>query len=281
MSEVGSLLKPTLKYLKKKGLPLFLIALVPSVLMSFMISPASMMYFFSIFHRLPAYDFSTMALKIFGFDNPFWWLGIVGILLFVFFLALMFGIIDRHMRVGEFSLSPKLLFSRLNFNFMTALKFAFFALLIFEIYNLLNLAFCLLWAQSFDNSFTAAMLFSIITFFVLSFILLFSFTSVIMWPPFQLHLGMSTFQSMKMAVRQNGENAIRIGFIMLLFLMPFAFIMIPAAKLNWPFWARIILDSLSLATAVTVYITMMYITFFEVTGTERVDLQNTDIWKKK
>lgn len=278
MFEVGKLLKPTFQYLKSKGLFVFLMVLVPSILTCFLISPSSMLYFLYQFKDLKSYDFVTMITKLYGLDTPYFYLGIIGVIAFVFVIAFMFGIVDKHMRMGEFKLSFSTFKSSLNYNFLTTLKFTILILVIFELYNILNMAFAFLWATAFDT-FTAVLLFTILSYFILSFILLFSLTSIILWPQNQIHMGMNTKSSLGLAIRQIGENAIRVGFLLMIFTVPFAVLMLLNSLFKWGVIARIALDSLALATVTTVYIIVMHVIFYDITGTERMDLQNVDFWK--
>ena len=41
------------------------------------------------------------------------------------------------------------------------------------------------------------------------------------------------------------------------------------------------LDGVAIAVALPYYITVMYVQFYDVTGTERMDLNKTDIWSRK
>ena len=57
--------------------------------------------------------------------------------------------------------------------------------------------------------------------------------------------------------------------------------MIITGSLNCGVIVRTVLDGVFYAILIPFYITLMYNVFYDVTGTERMDLQKIDIWSKK
>jgi hypothetical protein len=280
MSEAGRYLRPIFKYLKSKGLTLFLLALGPSFLAAFLISPSSLLYFLCDYFELENYRFTNVFTRMFNFNSEFYYVGIIGLVLFIFVIAILFGIIDRHMRIGDFTLNPSKVKKRINYNFLTALKLVLVGGVVFELYNLLNAFFAVMWAGTFD-SLIASFVFSLVTFAILTFLLLLLFTSMILWCPFMLHTGMGTGEALHTAFRQNSRNVKRLAGIMTLALLPLMLIMLLSALLGWGMWVRIVLDGTCLAVLTVVYLVAMYTVFYDVTGVERLDLQIVDIWSKK
>lgn len=280
MSEAGKYYKPILKYIKSKGLYLFVIAFIPSLLTAFLISPSSMLYLLCNYFNIGTFDFPNVFLKMLNFDSQFFYIGIIGIALYIFVIAILFGTIDRHMRIGEFTISFHRAKTRIDYNLFTALKLTIAVVVGFALYNILNVLFIIMWAKAFE-SFTLALIFSILTFLILSFLLIMTFSMLLLWPPFMLHTGLSSFEAFKMALRQNSKNMFKVSLILALAALPFVFVMLLNAFLGWGNWISILLDGLCLAYLTVVYTVTMYTIFYDVTGIERLDLQIVDIWKKR
>ena len=280
MRSAGKHFMPTMEYLKSKGLTLFLLTIVPSLLTAFFISPSSFLYFLCNFFEIESYDFSTMYLKMYNFNSEYYYIGIIGVILFIILVAIMFGTVDRHMRTGEFSISFSRAKSRLNYNFLTALKMIAIIVIVFELYNIINVSFTLLWVATFTTK-NSAFVFSIITFVLTSFALLVTISSIILWPPFMLHTGLSSLEAFKIGIRQNVGNALRIGGVLVIPILPIFVLMLLNGILGWGGLVRILLDGICLAILSVIYIVLMYIVFYDVTGTERLDLQKINIWSKR
>ncbi|MDD4839961.1 MAG: hypothetical protein PHE93_04755 [Clostridia bacterium] len=275
----GKHLKPMMKYLKSKGLPLFLLAIIPSILTSFIVSPSSMLYFLCDYFKIESFDFTSIYLKLVNFDSEFYYIGIIGVVLYVLVVAIMFGTVDRHMRVGEFTINFHRAKARLNYNLLTALKMTCVIVIVFELYNLLNVGFALLWVGTFVSKPTA-FVFSVTIFVITSFALLVTYSSMLLWPPFMLHTGLTSVGAFKMGIRQNVGNIIRVGGVMLVPIIPIFVLMLLNGILGWGNLVRILLDGICLAILAVTYIVLMYTVFYDVTGTERLDLQNKNIWSR-
>ncbi len=280
MSGAVKLIKPMLNYLKSKGLQLILLTLIPSLLTAFLISPSSMLYLLCGFFKVESFDFVTVFKMMLNFNSRFYYIGIIGVALYVFVVAILFGTIDRHMRIGEFSISFHRAKTRIDYNFLTAFKMTFVVVASFEIYNVLNVLFVNLWVKVFA-SLTAALVFSIGTFLVLSFVLTLVFSLILLWPPFMLHTGQGSFEAFRLALRQNSRNALKLSLVLVVSALPFIVLMLLSGFLGWGRLVRTLLDGLCLAWLTVIYSVTMYTIFYEVTGLERLDLQIRDIWKKR
>lgn len=280
MGNAGKHFKPTMKYLKSKGLQLFLLTIVPSLLTSFIISPSSMLYSLCTFFDIESFDFATLFLRAATFNSTLFYVGIIGLVLYVFVIAIMLGTVDRHMRTGGFTISISRAKSRIDYNLLTALKMIVVIIIMFELYNIINISFTLLWAGTFATK-NSVFVFSLITFAVTSFAFLVVASSLILWPAFMLHTGLSSFEAFKMAIRHNRGNTLRVGGVLLIPVLPLVVLMVLNAILGWGGIVRLVLDGVCLAILSVIFVVLMYIVFYDVTGTERMDLQKVDIWSKK
>ena len=68
---------------------------------------------------------------------------------------------------------------------------------------------------------------------------------------------------------------------LLVCIVPFVVVMSVIGAVTSSTVARVVMDGVAMAVCVPYYITLMYVQFYDVTGTERMDLQKTDIWSKK
>lgn len=212
----------------------------------------------------------------------FWYIGIIGAVLLVFSAAITFGVIDRHMRVGEFTISPNRIKSRLNYNILTAIKFVIVAIASLEFFNIVATLLYYLWANVFAD-YAAKMVFSCCTLVIMELSMIFTMSWFILWPPFMLHTGMKTSAAFKTAWSSMSGRLFRTVFAILVIVVPLQIVMIITAACNLGDICRTVLDAISYAIIVPYYITLMYNTFYDITGTERMDIEakKKNIWAKK
>ena len=272
--------KSTLKYFFDKGPQLVLLATLPSLLSALLFSPsASLHYLFKYKHVV--YD--TFAhlyedMHILPFD--IFYLGIVGLILYVFVLALMFGIVDRHMRIGEFTISFRRAKTRINYNILTAIQFALFVGVVFVLGDLLLTVLYYLWAVAFGSG-GAWLAFSILSWLAVTFGLILLFSCIILWPPFMLHTGVRTREAFRMGWSNMSGKVFRTAFTIAVAVVPIQLVMIIVGAVTENTVARVILDGLSFAIVLPYYVILMYNLFYDATGTERMDLQKIDLWSRK
>ena len=143
--------KAAWKYFFDKGAYLLLINVLPSLLIPFALSPTGALKYLFSYKTIAPENFFDMLVKVYELPFEYWYIGIIGLVLFVLDIAITLGVIDRHMRIGEFTVSPSRVKVRLNFNVLTALRFIVLAFVAFEILNLLSVAFYYLWWELCKN----------------------------------------------------------------------------------------------------------------------------------
>lgn len=125
----------TLQYSNKYIWYLLLLAVCPSVLTVFVFSPYGTIDYFCNFRAFYGADFRTIYLVASGINPKLYYLGIVGLIVIPVCFSILFGAVERHMRVGEFNLGFDRILTRLNFNFLTALKFSMTLFVVYEIFK--------------------------------------------------------------------------------------------------------------------------------------------------
>lgn len=222
-----------------------------------------------------------MLVKVYELPFSYWYIGLIGVVLLVLDVAIMLGVIDRHMRVGEFTVSPSRVKVRLNFNVLTSLRFIVLAFVAFEILNLLSVAFYYLWWELCKNR-VGWLVLSSITHVVLQLGMISIMARVILWPPYCLHTGLKAKDAFNQATKSISGRVFPTMFNLILVVLPVEIAMIVTGALGAGVVAQFILDTIAYLYVVPFYIVLMYNIFYEVTGTERVDLERkeTSIWSK-
>ncbi len=274
--------KATWRYFGDKGIYLVLINLLPTLLLPFVLSPSVTMYYLFDMKTIDTSSISALFSYMWSMPYSFWYIGIIGAVLLVFSAAITFGVIDRHMRVGEFTISPNRVKSRLNYNILTAIKFVIVAIASLEFFNIVATLLYYLWANVFAD-YAAKMVFSCCTLVIMELCMIFTMSWFILWPPFMLHTGMKTSAAFKTAWSSMSGRLFRTVFAILVIVVPLQIVMIITAACNLGDICRTVLDAISYAIIVPYYITLMYNTFYDITGTERMDIEakKKNIWAKK
>ncbi len=274
-------LKSSVKYFFDKGPYMVLIAIVPSLLMPFLLSPSSALYYLLNYLRLDRpRSFGELYLEMRSLPYDFFFIGIIGIVLMFIATAILFGVVDRHMRVGEFTISFSRAKTRINFNLLAAFKFVTVAAVAFEMCNVLISAFYYLWSFVFAKSATWVVL-SVLSFLLVYFAFLLFMSTIILWPPFMMHTGLTTKEAFRTAWRQISGKVKYVSLTLFLAILPFAAVMIITGALECGIIVSTLLDGVAYAVLIPFYITLMYNIFYDVTGAERIDLEKIDIWSKK
>lgn len=273
-------LKATLAYFFDKGAQMVLLAVVPSLLTALLFSPSAGLYMLLEFETVNTEGFAALYEQMHFLPYDFFWVGIIGLVLCFFVLALLFGIVDRHMRIGEFTISFSRAKTRINYNILTAAKFGLTVGVIFELCDLLLTLLYYVWAQVFGAG-AAWLVFALISLLAVGVLLLFIACAILLWPPFMLHTGLRTRDAFRMGWRQMSGRVSSSALTLLVAVLPFVAVMLIVGGITDSTVARVILDGLSIAVGIPYYVTLMYVQFYDVTGTERMDLQKTDIWSKK
>lgn len=274
--------KATWKYFIDKGAYLALIFVAPSLFIPFLLSPTSTLYYLFKYDSINPQNFGDMYLDMRDLPFSYWYLGIIGLVLLVFAIAITLGVIDRHMRLGEFTVSPSRVKNRLNYNILTALRFGITAFAAMELSNLLTSVMYYLWWVAFKSRVTW-LVFSILTLLVNQFVMLAVMSWLILWSPYCLHTGLSAKDAFVRAVDSMSGRVIRTALTLFSCVAPIELVMIITGALDAGVISQFLLDVISYLIVVPFYITLMYTVFYDVTGTERMDYvrKKTDIWSKK
>lgn len=273
--------KSTWRYFVSNGMYLVLINLVPTLLLAFLLSPTSTLYYLFHMKSLDVSSIGNLFGMIWHLPYEFWYLGLIGLITLVFTGAVTFGVIDRHMRVGEFTVSPRYIKTRLNYNLLTAIKFVVVAVASLEFFNIVTTVLYFLWANVFSNQ-TTALVFSVITLCLMELGMICTMSLFILWPPYMLHTGLKSGSAFKMAWSNMSGKTFQTMVTIITAVAPLQLIMVITAACDLGVVCRTILDAISYSIIVPFYFTLMYNIFYEVTGTERMDLLNKkkDIWSK-
>jgi hypothetical protein len=249
--------------------------------MPFLLSPSSALYYLLNYLRLDRpRSFGELYLEMRSLPYDFFFIGIIGIVLMFIATAILFGVVDRHMRVGEFTISFSRAKTRINFNLLAAFKFVTVAAVAFEMCNVLISAFYYLWSFVFAKSATWVVL-SVLSFLLVYFAFLLFMSTIILWPPFMMHTGLTTKEAFRTAWRQISGKVKYVSLTLFLAILPFAAVMIITGALECGIIVSTLLDGVAYAVLIPFYITLMYNIFYDVTGAERIDLEKIDIWSKK
>lgn len=274
--------KATWQYFGDKGFYLMLINILPSLLLPFAVSPSVTMYYLFDMKNLDVTSIASLFNYMWDVPYSFWYIGVIGAIVLMFSVAITFGVIDRHMRVGEFTVSPSRVKDRLNYNVLTAIKSVAVAFISLEFYNIVATLLFYLWAAVFAD-FALRMTFSVLTLIIMEISMIYTMSWFILWPPFMLHTGLKTSSAIKSAWGSMGGRLSKTAFSIITVVVPLQIVMIITACFDLGIVCRTVLDAVSYIIIIPYYITLMYNTFYEVTGTERLDLElkKKNIWTKK
>lgn len=257
-----------------------MLSVIPSLMLPFLISPSNALYYLLKYKTVSGASFGDMFVEMHALPYEYFWIGIIGAFLFIFVLAILFGTVDRHMRIGEFTVSFRRAKTRLNYNLLTSIKFVAVVAVAFELTNLASISLYYLWAVAFGPGVTW-LIFSLLSVILTSFILLMVMSTIILWPPFMLHTGLNSIEAFKMGWQQMSGKVMPAAFTLFITMLPFQFVMLLTGIFDCGVVVQTILDGLCYAVLLPVYVVLMYEIFYDVTGTERMDLQKVDIWSKK
>ncbi len=274
--------KSTWRYFADKGIYLILLNLVPTLMLTFLLSPSSTMYYLFNVDRVDATNLGALFGSMWDLPYSFWYIGIVGFVLLVFTGSVSFGVIDRHMRVGEFTVSPRYIKNRLNYNLLTSIRFVFVAVLSLLFYSVVTTVLYYLWANLFSN-YATKMVFNVVTLCLMEIGMITTMSMFILWPPYMLHTGLKSVSAFKRAWSSMSGKTFQAIVAIITVVLPLQIIMAVTEAFDAGVICRTILDALSYAIVVPFYFTLMYNIFYDVTGTERMDLvqKQKNIWAKK
>ena len=274
--------KSTWKYFADKGAYLLLINALPSLLIPFLVSPTGALNYLFSYKTIAPDNFGDMFLGVYELPFSYWYVGLIGLVLLVVDVAILMGVIDRHMRIGEFTVSPSRLKVRLNFNLLTSLRFCIVAFASLEVFNILTVSIYYLWWEL-AKSRVAWLVLSSITLVLLQIAMILLMSLLILWPPYCLHTGLKTKDALKTAIGSMSGRVLPTALNLFLALLPVEIAMIVSGALGGGVVAQVVLDAIAYIYVLPFYFVLMYNIFYDVTGTERADLVKKDksIWTKK
>ncbi len=270
-------LKMTMSYANGKIWYLILLALMPSVLISFMFSPYGAIRFFCNFSDFYNASFGDMYLVVSGISPQFYWLGIIGIVVVPLFMSVLFGAVERHMRTGDFNLGFDRVRSRLNYNYATALKFSMTLFVVYQLFKFLQVIVFFLLCRT--MMFGWALGLSLVWYVLLFAVEIFFLSSAILWVPTMLQTGLNSAKALGLSVRQGVRFSLGTIIVLLIPTLPMLACMVADALLNLKI--DIVLDTIMLTITSVFYVVLMYTMFFDINGIQREDLRKVSIWKKR
>ena len=220
----------TLQYSNKYIWYLLLLAVCPSVLTAFVFSPYGTIDYFCNFRAFYGADFRTIYLVASGINPKLYYLGIVGLIVIPVCFSILFGAVERHMRVGEFNLGFDRILTRLNFNFLTALKFSMMLFVVYEIFKFLQVVMFYLLTHSLQIEWAFAL--SLIWYVALYAAELFLLAATILWVPTMLQTGLSSTKALGLAIRQGAKQIFPTMVSLMIPTLPMLILMVVNSVLN-------------------------------------------------
>lgn len=136
--------KNSTKYIIKNFFKLLVFTIVPSIALAFTGSVSTILTFF--------FNYKTKTNTVWNIYRNFtfigsrnWLLGVLAIILISFFLSLLLGAIDRHMKIGKFSFARP--FSNLNETVLVVTPVVVVFILLLELVAFVNSSFVFLFAK--------------------------------------------------------------------------------------------------------------------------------------
>ena len=222
-----------------------------------MFTPYATFDFFAGYRQLYYARFSDMYLIISGFNTNIYYLGIIGIIAIPFFYSIMFGAVERHMRVGAF-------------------KFALTLFAVYEIFKFFETVVFYLLARLFDVAWAFSL--SIIWYIILYAAQLFLLSITVLWVPTMLQTGLSGAKSLGLAVKQGSKYTFGTMISIMIPTVPMLVLMLLNSVLGLN--VGVVLSAILLTITEVFYTVYMYSMFFDINGIEREDLKKVDIWKQ-
>jgi len=267
----NSYIVQTFKYFFDKGIYLVLLNLIPAAMLSFFISPSSAVYYLFEYDFVNSISLSDLLFNFFDAPLRLWYIGLVGLFLLIITIAISFGVIDRHMRIGDFTVSPKIVFYRLNYNITTSFVSILVVFCCLELLNLFTILFYSLWAKIF-SSFGMWLSLSIISFLITEFFKVYIISHLILWPPFMLHAGLTPINALKNAWSNMSGKIFKTVVSTFAVVVPIDIVMVLIAFFVGNTVLRLIFDAISYSLIIPLAIIVMYVIFYDVMGIDRMDL---------
>lgn len=260
------------RYLIKNFIFLFAFVLIPSYFLAVSGSPAAVRALIDAFIRSGG-NVEIKFGEIFSFFSPFnsygWAYALVFFAASVLCLPMLFGFIEKHMRLGF--RTWKGIAGRFNFNFLTTLVVFLVCLVIYEIWALITAG--LIYAETFLLRGIACSIVALATAVGMVAVLGYLFSTFLLWLPC---LQITGYNYMDALVYSNNLSVRKKGPIFLALFLPalvcFAARLFIVAFV--PFLpAAFLLVELVFLFFILYFCVLMFVAYFDAAGEERMDLK--------
>ena len=262
----------TLQYIFKNFLFIFVFALIPS-------------YFFAA--SLDLENIRALAQALLSAENPEflqvfsflsfvnargWVFSVICLILLVICLPLLFGFIEKHMRIGSRSL--KGILSRFNYNFLSTLVVLVCVLAVYELWALVTAG--LLYGESVLLGGIACFIVILLTLVGMTALICYLASVILLWLPCMQITGYGFMESLSYANQLNANVRGKVFLAVFLpclacFLLQFAAI-IPSAMAGIEFPVFIVYELIYLIM-ILYYSALMFVVCFDAAGEERLDIR--------
>lgn len=204
-----------------------------------------------------------------------WWGTALFVILLSMFFAYVVGVIDRHMKIGQFNLGSP--FRRVNENLIFVLTFIVTLLIVEEV---VNVAVSLMSSMLLNVAHpTVAYLLTIASYVVFQSIAIIVLSMSALWIPETLHSGLSVRKAYGSSIELAKGNIGRMFVGILAVLLPCFLVSILGAFL--PPSLQTVVNVIVLSAIVAYLPTFMFVCYYEIADLEREDLNPTkNLWKR-
>lgn len=268
--------KLVMQYKNKKFIYLVLLTAIPAVLFAKCFSVARIIGFFCNYGKMDLSAYSSVFLYLINYRGSLVWYLLGSIALCIAVISLLLGAVNRHMRVGDFTVSSRLYFRRLNVNLSATLMLTLASMLIIFTGATALAVFVYVFALTLSRGW--AFVLSLLVFIIIWAVIILYFSLIILWAPTLIHTGLTAGRSLSLSVQKTSKYILQVAFSLTAASAPFLALMILNGLLNLKL--GFFLDIVLYTVMIDFYVILMYSMFFEFEGIERADLKNISIWDK-
>lgn len=270
-----NILKSIFKYFNSKLIYLLLIVGIPSILAGFCISGAGFIELIVNFGNYKFGSFVDVYMVILAKRNIWLYLQPVALLGLALGLSLLYATIDKHMRMGEFSIRDS--FRKLDYNFIGCVKFVLVIAIAGHLIKLLFAALVFLFYKTAQNVALAWTL-TAVTAILMGIIYLVIITMLILWLPTMLHTGAGDNRAFIMSIKQLSPHFGRTFWALSIPLFPYVLLMI--INCYFALNLAVVFDVLNFMFFGIWLVITMNTLYYDLNSIEREDLKSI-IWSKK
>jgi len=267
--------KLTIEYLRKNFFRLFLLVLLPATVLGLFCEPASMPV---LLKQIGASGETMTFGEIYGNTTTFyqaWWQIVLIIIVPVFGISAMAGVIDRDVKIGEFTFRK--IHIRVNENFWMATTVVIIVIIILELAQLMLAALIGLWLTVLPLS--TGLILSWISVALIYFLAMCVFTTGAMWIPHTLNTGYSPLRALFDAIRQTRDHFWALFAGAILSMLPLLVIVFVEGLLALGITQIVV--GVCYGLLIIYYASFIFVTYYDIEGLEREDLNKIKIWSRK